>query len=84
MLRCCGRGGCALTLLTLLVLAAQIMYAIRTRSGSVYMMFKKNYGDMSALVGGRLQRAHHVRARPHQAYAVLRPVGLVESCGPHR
>jgi len=27
----------------------QIMYAIRTRSGSVYMKIKRNFGDMSAL-----------------------------------
>ncbi|KAG2448984.1 hypothetical protein HYH02_005738 [Chlamydomonas schloesseri] len=27
----------------------QIMYAIRTRSGTVYMKLKKNYGDLSAL-----------------------------------
>jgi len=26
----------------------QTMYAIRTRAGSVYLKFKKNYGDMSA------------------------------------
>lgn len=25
------------------------MYAIRTRSGTVYMKLKKNYGDLSAL-----------------------------------
>jgi len=32
------------------------MYAIRTRNGSVYMMLKKNYGNMSALeVGAGLQ-----------------------------
>ncbi|KAG1662769.1 hypothetical protein FOA52_006795 [Chlamydomonas sp. UWO 241] len=27
----------------------QIMYAIRTRSGTVYLKFKRNFGDMSAL-----------------------------------
>jgi hypothetical protein len=27
----------------------QIMYAIRTRSGTVYMKIKRNFGDMSAL-----------------------------------
>lgn len=35
----------------------QIMYAIRTRNGTVYMKLKRNFGDMSALKvgGGRLQ-----------------------------
>ena len=28
---------------------AQIMYAIRTRNGNVYMKIKRNFGDMSAL-----------------------------------
>lgn len=27
----------------------QIMYAIRTRNGTVYMKLKRNFGDMSAL-----------------------------------
>lgn len=27
----------------------QIMYAIRTRSGDVYLKIKRNFGDMSAL-----------------------------------
>ncbi len=30
-------------------LAVQIMYAIRTRNGTVYMKLRRNYGDMSAL-----------------------------------
>jgi hypothetical protein len=35
----------------------QIMYAIRTRNGTVYMKLKKNYGDMSALAVGGWGRA---------------------------
>jgi hypothetical protein len=27
----------------------QVVYAIKTRSGQVYLKLKKNYGDMSAL-----------------------------------
>ena len=34
----------------------QIMYAIRTRSGTVYMQIKRNFGDMSALKARRLWR----------------------------
>ena len=29
--------------------SCQIMYAIRTRNGNVYMKIKRNFGDMSAL-----------------------------------
>jgi hypothetical protein len=28
----------------------QVMYAIKTRNGEVYMQLKKNYGDTSALL----------------------------------
>jgi hypothetical protein len=31
----------------------QIMYAIRTRSGNVYLKIKRNFGDMSALQARR-------------------------------
>jgi hypothetical protein len=30
----------------------QIMYAIRTRNGTVYMKLKRNFGDMKALQVG--------------------------------
>lgn len=31
------------------LIAVQIMYAIRTRSGTVYLKLKRNFGDLSAL-----------------------------------
>lgn len=36
----------------------QIMYAIRTRSGTVYMKIKCNNGDMSALQVGTVWGPH--------------------------
>ena len=30
----------------------QVVYAIKTRSGQVYLKLKKNYGDMTALEVG--------------------------------
>lgn len=34
---------------TAVFLYLQIMYAIRTRSGTVYLKIKRNFGDMSML-----------------------------------
>lgn len=37
---------------TAVFLYLQIMYAIRTRSGTVYLKIKRNFGDMSMLQVG--------------------------------
>jgi hypothetical protein len=38
----------------------QIMYAIRTRNGTVYMKLKRNFGDMSALKVCLLTQYHMI------------------------
>ncbi len=39
----------------------QVMYAIKTRNGDVYLKMKRNYGDTAAL----MVRQHHSSHPPH-------------------
>ncbi len=38
-------------------MSSQVIYAIKTRNGDVYMQLKRNYGDMSALEQDELTEA---------------------------